>query len=99
MGHYSSQCPKKNNNNNNNSNANIESGNNSNVQVQLSNVNEEICNFTENDKLRNWLLLDNQSTADIFCNRNYLSNIHPTNEQMTVYTNGGSLPTLQKGTL
>ena len=51
------------------------------------------------DLLRNWILLDNQSTADIFCNKKLLKDIRKTNESTTIVTNGGTLKTNMKGQL
>ena len=67
---------------------------------QVANFNymqREYCIFNGEEKMREWVLLDNQSTTDIFCNRKYLKNISTSDEQMTLYTNGGSLTTTQKG--
>jgi hypothetical protein len=49
--------------------------------------------------LKNWILLDNQSTIDIFCNKNLLSKIHQVNDEMSIETNGGILSTNMKGFL
>jgi hypothetical protein len=49
--------------------------------------------------LRNHVLLDNQSTADIFCNLNFLQNIRKVQETLTLYTNGGVLECNTKGDL
>ena len=48
--------------------------------------------------MRDLLLLDNQSTDDIFCNPNYLNNIHQVKETLQLATNGGVLTTNWKGT-
>jgi hypothetical protein len=47
--------------------------------------------------LRNCVLLDNQSTADIFFNRNYLQYINEVPETLTLHTNGGVLTCNTKG--
>ena len=63
--------------------------------------NEEACaskyNFAFNthistsDDLRHLLLLDNQSTCDIFCNPKFLKNIHSTPNSIIVKGNSGSI--------
>ena len=45
------------------------------------------------------LLMDNQSTVDIFCNPDLLHNVRETNTLMTISTNGGGLQTSCMGTL
>jgi hypothetical protein len=45
----------------------------------------------EYEHSRKSVLLDNQFTADIFCNLNYLCNIRKVSETLEVYTNGGVL--------
>ena len=49
--------------------------------------------------LRDMMLLDNQSTTDIFCNRRLLTNVWETEETMTIHSNGGLLSTNKKGCL
>ena len=51
------------------------------------------------DDLRYLLLLDNESTCDIFCNPKFLKNIHTTSDTMSVKGNGGSITTNKKGHL
>lgn len=39
---------------------------------------------------RNWLLLDSQSSTDMFCNRNYLTNVTAAPRPTTIHCNAGS---------
>ena len=53
-----------------------------------------------NDKyMRHYLLLDNQSTIDLFCNPDLLNNIRKVNRTLSMTTNGGCLTTSRMGTL
>ena len=51
------------------------------------------------DELRTWVLLDNQSTTSIFCNRNIVNDIHFVTEIMELQTNGGYLISDKKCTI
>jgi hypothetical protein len=43
--------------------------------------------------MREWILLDNQSTASNFCNPDMVENIHEVDDELTLYTSGGTLCT------
>jgi len=57
------------------------------------------CNVSTKLNLRSMILLDNQSTVDIFCNKKLLKDIHVSDEAVTVHGNGGALTTNKRGTL
>jgi hypothetical protein len=46
-----------------------------------------------------WILLDNKSTASIFCNRNYLQDIKESHEKLVLAANGGGLTTKMTATI
>eukprot|EP00978_Attheya_sp_CCMP212_P024668 scaffold77882_cov56-Attheya_sp.AAC.1 len=47
--------------------------------------------FFQADELRSWILLDNESSTTIFCNKKYVSNIMESMKVMDLRTNRGSL--------
>lgn len=52
------------------------------------------------NQMRDWILLDNQSSVSVFCNRHLVENIRNSNEgDMHLSTNGGILVTNQKADL
>lgn len=107
-GHYANKCPKRiqesneENNNKNNTNNN-QQGNN------MCTVGEENKTDTNGEYVfhqsagsnipEHWILLDNQSTIDIFRNRALLSNIRESTGTMTVHCNAGSRTTNLVGDL
>jgi hypothetical protein len=46
-----------------------------------------------------WLLLDNQSTVDVFANGDMLEDIHQVDDEMVIASNGGSNVTSEMGTV
>jgi len=54
---------------------------------------------TNYDYLRTQVLLDNQSTTDIFCDPSYLENVRTVPETLYLKTNGGTLKCNTKGDL
>jgi hypothetical protein len=46
-----------------------------------------------------WLLLDNQSTINVFANGDMLEDIHEVDDEMAIALNGGTNVTLEMGTL
>jgi hypothetical protein len=49
--------------------------------------------------LRNVILLDSQSTMDLFCNPRLVNNIHKTNDVMTLQSNGGQMKVHHKASI
>lgn len=48
---------------------------------------------------RSWILLDNQSNLDIFCNKDYLINIEASSHIIRAHSNSGTQDTDRQGTL
>ena len=52
-----------------------------------------------NAEMRNWVLLDSQSTVDLFCNPKLVTDIREEDDQLILATNAGNLITNQKATV
>ena len=51
------------------------------------------------DEMCDWILLDNQSSVTVFCNKDMVNNIHESKESMHLATNGGTLITTKEADL
>jgi hypothetical protein len=49
--------------------------------------------FYQAQEMRGCILLDNESTASVFCNGKYLQDIKESDEELILSTNGGDLKT------
>ena len=47
----------------------------------------------------NWILLDSQSTVDLFCNADLLSNLRVVKEKLSIHCNAGNITTNMVGNL
>jgi type IV secretory pathway VirB9-like protein len=54
-------------------------------------VHAEWMSFFQSDELRKWVLLNSKSSTTIFCNKSYVTDIHPSKQIMDLRTNGGSI--------
>ena len=81
--------------------SNNTSNNGSNTQGQMTTTGwtRVHIQFYQATAMRNWILLDNQSTATIFCNPKMVSNIRDTNETLALTMNAGVLLTNKKANL
>jgi hypothetical protein len=52
--------------------------------------------FAQSYDMKDWILLDNQSSVTVFSNKELVENIRDTNDTLTLHTNGGVLTTSQK---
>ena len=59
-------------------------------------LNKQESSFVQADEMHWCVLLDNQSTASIYCNESLVKNIHEVDDQLVMGTNGGKLRTSLK---
>lgn len=55
----------------------------------MTQISEEYCLSQSYNHMRNWILLDSQSSVDHFCNKSYVSNIRKSTATLHLRTNGG----------
>ena len=105
MGHYSNECPNK------TAVQLLMAGAESDAfddnehypasSFQFMHVSSEGMAFHQEEQIlsKSWVLLDNQSTVDVFCNRSLLTNVHETNKIMNIQCNAGVTRTNMVGEL
>ena len=105
MGHYSNECPNK------TAVQLLMAGAESDAfddnehypasSFQFMHVSSEGMAFHQEEQIlsKSWVLLDNQSTVDVFCNRSLLTNVHETNKIMNIRCSAGVTHTNMVGEL
>jgi Reverse transcriptase (RNA-dependent DNA polymerase) len=72
------------------------SSNNNNNNISSEGWSGAHVQFYQAEEMKEWIILDNGSTVDLFCNPNLVTNIHTTTETLELSTNGGKLSTNMK---
>jgi len=61
---------------------------------------EIMCNVQEKARIpSSWILLDSQSTVDVFCNAKMLTNVQEAKRHLTLHCNAGTVQVTMKGDL
>jgi hypothetical protein len=100
MGHYSSSCPNERRQQASDTQALLAGGveyedYDEELSFQLANIHQEPPPMSANvhhqgaEVSKNWILLDNQSSVDVFCNSKLLKNVRKTNKVMNIKCNAG----------
>ena len=105
-GHYANECTGAPNETVNATTANTEAEDNATETADSGECKHDHVSSTSQFTLTNvshqipstWILLDNQSTIDVFSNKNLLSNIHTCDRIMNIHCNAGVKQTSEMGT-
>ena len=107
MGHYANKCPNadKMDQQGGRSAANLLmegiAGESDDEDITFNFVQHDVVLSTPHQELipSNWILLDNQSTVDVFANKKLLVDVHTTRNTLRIRSTGGVSTTNQQGTL
>lgn len=69
------------------------------MTMPMSWMGNQVSFVQQGQDMKNWILLDNQSSVDLFCNPELVEDIHETDQVLDLKTNAGSLITNKKATV
>ena len=70
------------------------------VQTLVSSRMTAAINMAQTSRnMKNWILLDSESSVDLFCNPKYVTDIRNTDQTLLLSTNAGDLTTRKKATV